>query len=97
MVATTKKPAVKLPPRKPETKNTGTPIRPKPAPAGPIRGSLLDRLLAISRGHANGFLQGSSSSDSDELTAALPKRVGRTNNNRWKIGSFSSEDSSDES
>ncbi|XP_034412842.1 cyclin-dependent kinase inhibitor 1C-like isoform X2 [Cyclopterus lumpus] len=39
----------------------------------------------------------SDESDSDESGAALVKRGGRTAENRWKISSFSSEDSSDES
>ncbi|KAK9525058.1 hypothetical protein VZT92_017401 [Zoarces viviparus] len=55
VITTTKKPA---PPRKPETKNTGTPIRPRPAPVGPITNSLFYYLLANGRGHAAGSLPG---------------------------------------
>lgn len=111
-MATTKKPAVNLPPKKPETKDTRTPIRPQPAPSRPIinshsnpAASLLYHLLTNSRGHAagplpgfNSFLShgghGVSSSDSDEVLASPLKRTVR---NRWNIGLFSSEDSSDES
>ncbi|XP_044040408.1 lysine-rich arabinogalactan protein 19-like [Siniperca chuatsi] len=58
VVTTTKKPAIQSPPRKPEIKKAGTPIRPQPAPAGPITDGLsnpaarlLYYLLANSRGH----------------------------------------------
>ena len=120
-MVTTKKPVVQSPPRKPETKNTGTPIRKLPVPGGPITNTLnnpaaniLYYLLVNSRRHAAGSLPGlnsfiskpigglplggdSSTSHSDELGATLLKRAGRTYGNRWKIGSFSSEDSSEES
>ncbi|XP_041821474.1 endochitinase A-like isoform X2 [Chelmon rostratus] len=65
VVVTTKKPTVQSPPRKPDTKHTRTPIRPQPAPAGPITdshsnsiNSLLYYLLANSRQHAAGPLPG---------------------------------------
>ncbi|XP_037615150.1 uncharacterized protein DDB_G0290587-like [Sebastes umbrosus] len=94
---TTKKPAVQSPPRKPETKNTGTPVRPQPN-----IDSLLYYLMANSRGHwepmgglpHRGY---DTSSESDESAETPLNRAGRTDKNRWKIGSFSSEDSSDES
>lgn len=84
MVATTKKP------------NTVAPIKPQPAPAGPITNShsnsavsFLHYLLTNNRGY--------SSSDSDESAPTMFKSVRRTYSNRWKIGLFSSDDSSDES
>ncbi len=113
VVVTTTKQSVQSASSKPETRNTAAPIRPLPAPAGRITNSLLYYLLANSRRHAAGFLpginsfisqpkgglphRGQSSSDSDELAATLLRGVRRKEEIRWKIGSLSSEDSSDES
>nr|XP_046236162.1 protein let-653-like [Scatophagus argus] len=106
--ATTKKPAVQSQQKNPETKNTGTPIRPQPAPTRPITDShsnLLYYLLANSRRRGslpgfNSFVsqpmggqpQGGGSTSESD---ELVKRVGRKDEKRWKVGS--SEDSSDES
>ncbi|KAL3050994.1 hypothetical protein OYC64_001299 [Pagothenia borchgrevinki] len=105
VVATTKKPAVQSQPRKPDTRNPGTPIRKQPAaPAKPITHSLLFHLLTNSRGSFISQPMGrlpprgyGSSSDSSESRETLVKRAGRTNRNQWRTGSSSSEDSSDES
>ncbi|XP_077962207.1 uncharacterized protein LOC120822847 isoform X2 [Gasterosteus aculeatus] len=67
LVVTTKKPAVQEPPKEPETKNTGTPIRPRPAPAGPMTDSLLDYLLANGRGRAAGPVPGFGGFDSQPM------------------------------
>nr|XP_040038728.1 endochitinase A-like isoform X2 [Gasterosteus aculeatus aculeatus] len=67
LVVTTKKPAVQEPPKEPETKNTRTPIRPRPAPAGPMTDSLLDYLLANGRGRAAGPVPGFGGFDSQPM------------------------------
>ncbi|XP_035802381.2 myb-like protein X isoform X2 [Amphiprion ocellaris] len=96
VVETTTKSVVQSPPKKPEPKDNGAPIRMQPAAGGPNIDhrvvSLLYRLLANSRGHGAGVQPigrqprggQAASSDSDESVAA------------WKTGSVSS-DSSDES
>ncbi|CAK6976836.1 protein let-653-like [Scomber scombrus] len=118
VVTITKHPAVLLPPRKPGTKHTGTPIGKLPAPGGPFTDRfnyptvcLLYCVLVISRSHAANSLPGlkhfnpqligrlplrrDSTSHSDEIKTMLMKRAWRANDNRWKIGLFPSEDSSD--
>ncbi|KAF3837527.1 hypothetical protein F7725_004991, partial [Dissostichus mawsoni] len=105
VVATTEKPAVQSKPRKPDTRNPGTPIRKQPAaPAKPMYHSLLFHLLTNSRGSFISQPMGrlpprgyGSSSDSSESRETLVKRAGRTNRNQRRRGSSSSEDSSDES
>ncbi|XP_060887426.1 uncharacterized protein LOC132958538 [Labrus mixtus] len=65
VVTTTKKPAVRSTPRKPVTRSNGPPIRPQPAPSGPITNRhsnpslrLLHYLLTNGRRHQAGSLPG---------------------------------------
>ncbi|KAK2899644.1 hypothetical protein Q8A73_012773 [Channa argus] len=92
-----------MPPRKPPTKDTGTPIEPQPAPPGPIDNSqseLAARLLTyLYLPYLRNYLfskpiAGLPQSDSDESALTWFKN---TNRNRWQKGLTSSDDSSDES
>lgn len=90
MVATTtKKPSVKPPLKKPQTKDAGVPVRIQPAAVIPIPNSQSNAALRILY----------------YLLANRQRQIGRSqmasrsakSSATWKAGSFSSEDSSDES
>ncbi|XP_041634884.1 nucleolar and spindle-associated protein 1-B-like isoform X2 [Cheilinus undulatus] len=101
VVTTIKKPTIQSSPRKAQTRKNVTPIRPMPAPSAPITNrhsnpslNLLYQLLTNSRRHQGGSTLRFRNLSSQPM-GGRPHRGQRAERKRWKMGSSSSEDSSD--